>query len=97
MKLVLGLVLLASVAALAEDISVKMDKGTVKGIRVDHDMGQYYYSFRGVRYAQAPTGKLRFKVNIYTFQTSGYASPKNLLCNHIPFLNRYIKTLYVDV
>jgi carboxylesterase type B len=82
MKLVLGLVLLASVAALAEDISVKMDKGTVKGIRVDHDMGQYYYSFRGVRYAQAPTGKLRFKapVEVEPFTEEYDASDDGNVC-----------------
>ena len=48
---------------MAEEMKVKTDKGTVKGVRVDHDFGQYYYSFRGVRYAQAPVGKLRFKVS----------------------------------
>ena len=51
--------------AFAEEMTVKTEKGTVKGIRVDHDFGQYYYSFRGIRYAQAPTGKLRFKVCMY--------------------------------
>lgn len=61
MKVALGLVLLATVA-LAEEMSVKTQKGSVKGVRVDHDFGQYYYSFRGIRYAKAPVGKLRFKV-----------------------------------
>ena len=51
--------------AFAEEMTVKTEKGTVRGIRVDHDFGQYYYSFRGIRYAQAPTGKLRFKVCMY--------------------------------
>ena len=61
MKSALTLVLLATVA-FAEEVSVKTDKGSIKGIRQDHDFGQYYYSFRGIRYAQTPTGKLRFKV-----------------------------------
>ncbi len=45
-----------------EDVKVKTDKGAVKGVREDHDEGQYYYAFKGIRYAQPPTGKLRFKV-----------------------------------
>ena len=63
MKSLLVFLSLAITLALAEEISVKTDKGSVKGVRVDHDFGQYYYSFRGLRYAQAPVGKLRFKVN----------------------------------
>jgi len=61
MKSSLVFLSLAITLALAEEITVKTDKGSVKGVRVDHDFGQYYYSFRGLRYAQAPVGKLRFK------------------------------------
>jgi len=63
MKAALALALgcLAISATIAEDITVKINKGAVKGVRIDHDFGQYYYSFRGIRYAQAPVGKLRFK------------------------------------
>jgi len=63
MKAVLALALacLAISATIAEEITVKTNKGAVKGVRIDHDFGQYYYSFRGIRYAQAPVGKLRFK------------------------------------
>ena len=45
-----------------KNIVLKTQKGNVRGKRVDAEMGAYYYSFRGIRYAQAPTGKLRFKV-----------------------------------
>ena len=41
---------------------MKSAKGTIKGTRVDHDFGQYYYSFRGIRYAKPPTEELRFMV-----------------------------------
>merc|ERR1712018_811261 len=34
------------------------------GVRIDHDFGQYYYAFRGIRYAKAPVGKLRFKAPV---------------------------------
>ena len=67
MKAALALALgcLAISATIAEDITVKINKGAVKGVRIDHDFGQYYYSFRGIRYAQAPVGKLRFKVILH--------------------------------
>ena len=61
MKVFLSLCLLASLA-LAEEIVLKTNKGNVRGKRVDTDQGDYYYSFRGIRYAQAPVGKLRFMV-----------------------------------
>ena len=48
--------------ALGEDVTIRLEKGTVKGVREDHDMGQYYYAFKGIRYAAPPTDKLRFKV-----------------------------------
>ena len=62
MKVFLSICLLASLA-LAEEIVLKTNKGNVRGKRVDTDQGDYYYSFRGIRYAQAPVGKLRFMVS----------------------------------
>ena len=55
---------LATTLCLAEEVTVKTDKGTVKGIREDHDAGQYYYAFKSIPYAQPPTGKLRFKAPV---------------------------------
>ena len=69
MKVFLSVCLLASLVW-GEDIVLKTEKGNVRGKRMDGDFGQYYYSFRGIRYAQAPTGKLRFKVKKYLFNTS---------------------------
>jgi len=60
MKLAVCLLLVASLAC-AEEITVKGEKGAIKGVRIDHDFGQYFYAFRGIRYAKAPVGKLRFK------------------------------------
>ena len=60
------LLLVASLAC-AEEITVKGDKGAIKGVRIDHDFGQYFYAFRGIRYAKAPVGKLRFKVRRQIF------------------------------
>lgn len=65
MNVFLSLCLVATLA-MGEDIVLKIQKGNVRGKRVDGDLGQYYYSFRGMRYAQAPTEKLRFKVGIFS-------------------------------
>lgn len=59
MRVFLSVCLLASLV-LAEDIVLKIQKGNVRGKRIDDETGQYHYSFRGIRYAQAPVGKLRF-------------------------------------
>ena len=68
-------------SSLAEDVTVKVEKGTVKGVREDgEESGKYYYAFRGVRYAQPPTGKLRFKVrSCKKWYLSKYNSIKNNL------------------
>jgi len=63
MKLTVGLLLVATLAY-AEEMTVQSHKGAVKGVRIDHDFGQYYYAFRGIRYAKAPVGKLRFKAPV---------------------------------
>ena len=54
----LGLVTLT----LAEDVQVTINNGKLRGERVDADMGQYYYAFKGVPYAKAPVKELRFQV-----------------------------------
>ena len=66
MKVAVGLLLVASLAC-AEEMTVKGEKGAIKGVRIDHDFGQYFYAFRGIRYAKAPVGKLRFKVRNTNF------------------------------
>ena len=66
MRHIICLALVASLA-LAEDVKVKTPKGVIKGTRIDHDFGQYFYAFRGVRYAKAPTDELRFMVFIFDF------------------------------
>ena len=56
------LALVVALGSAVEEVVVRTGKGDVRGIRVDSDKGFYYYSFRGVTYAQPPTGKLRFQV-----------------------------------
>ena len=59
--------LCATICALVKSqddkVIVKIDQGTVKGLKVVTD-GLEYLSFRGIRYAQPPVGPLRFKVRL---------------------------------
>ena len=61
--LLLALATAASLAR-AEDVTVATTKGRLRGERVDADMGQYYYAFKGVPYAKPPVKELRFQVKI---------------------------------
>jgi len=81
MKLAVGLLLVATLAY-AEEMTVQSHKGAVKGVRIDHDFGQYYYSFRGIRYAKAPVGKLRFKapVEVETYEEEFDATDDGNVC-----------------
>ena len=64
---------LSASALASEEVVVKTSKGEVRGVRVDSDKGFYYYSFRGIRYAQPPVKELRFKVcYIYIFLCVAY-------------------------
>lgn len=44
-------------------IIVQTTKGPVKGISKTSIVGEDYYRFRGIPYAQPPVGDLRFKVS----------------------------------
>lgn len=39
--------------------------GTFQGSVLTSRLGKIIYSFRGIRYAEAPVGELRFKVSFY--------------------------------
>ena len=58
------LALAAAALARAEDVTVATSKGRIRGERVDADMGQYYYAFKGIPYAKPPVKELRFQVKI---------------------------------
>ena len=46
-----------------EDVVIKLDKGSIKGTKKDFDDGKsFYLQFLGIKYAQSPTGPLRFMV-----------------------------------
>jgi len=60
--IMLGLIVIAGaiVLASAEDVTVMLNKGKLKGERMDYDFGQYYYAFKGIPYAKPPVKELRF-------------------------------------
>ncbi len=48
-----------------DEVVVKTEKGSIKGASKDIDSGKNsFYEFKGIPYAKAPTGPLRFTVNI---------------------------------
>lgn len=49
-------------SARQEDILVKTPLGSIVGTNQTSRHGTNFYSFRGIRYAKAPVGELRFKV-----------------------------------
>ena len=76
---------LSASALASEEVVIKTSKGEVRGVRVDSDKGFYYYSFRGIRYAQPPVKELRFKVS-YIYNTYSYVW-------HITFNYNFLKGL----
>jgi carboxylesterase type B len=60
----LALCALFAALVVAEDVVVKIANGPIRGIRVDLEKGQYYYAFKGVRYAKPPVDDLRFKAPV---------------------------------
>lgn len=47
----------------AENPTVSISLGQVKGSTTESRLGKRIYSFRGLRYAEGPIGPLRFKVS----------------------------------
>ena len=82
MRLLLCLALIVGLGS-CEDVKVKTPKGVIKGTRVDHDFGQYYYAFRGIRYAKAPTEELRFMVLIPRFLPLVLNQTFSLICTRL--------------
>jgi len=75
-------VLLTLGLAAAEDVIVSTTKGKIQGERVDYEMGQYYYAFKGVPYAKPPVKDLRFKapVEIESWSDTLKATEDGNLC-----------------
>jgi len=59
--MILFLISCLVIGSIAEDVQVTISKGPIRGSRVDHDFGEYYYAFKGIPYAQPPVKDLRFK------------------------------------
>jgi len=63
------LLLLFSVlgTVIGEDVTVSIQKGKIRGLRLDYDFGQYYYAFKGVPYAKPPIKERRFQDPVEPF------------------------------
>ena len=60
----LTLCLISGHVTSGEDIVIQLEKGSIKGAKKDFDNGKsFYLQFLGIKYAQAPTGPLRFMVS----------------------------------
>lgn len=63
-----ALVLLLTVAELLvaqsqeDDVTVTLEQGAVKGLRIESVRDEQLVAFLGIPYAKPPVGKLRFKV-----------------------------------
>ena len=65
---VVSLCLLSIHLVVGEEVVVKTEKGSIKGASKDIDSGKKsFYEFKGIHYAKAPTGPLRFMVIKATF------------------------------
>lgn len=49
----------------SQSVIVKTKLGRVKGSWMQTRLGKTIYAFRGIHYAEPPTGTLRFKVEIF--------------------------------
>lgn len=47
-----------------ENPVVETHLGRIRGSVLQSRLGERFYAFRGIRYAQPPIGKMRFKVSI---------------------------------
>lgn len=45
-------------------VQVKVSEGVLEGELVENEYGDTFYSFKGIPFAQPPTGDLRFKVRL---------------------------------
>lgn len=50
------------VPALPDSIIVRTAQGKLRGTMMESYTGKSFFAFRGVRYAESPTGDYRFKV-----------------------------------
>lgn len=51
----------------AERPSVTVQQGTLQGVKLSTVWGKEYLSFKGIRYAKPPVGKLRFQASWFLY------------------------------
>lgn len=65
--LVVTVVAAAAETSEGDSVKVELTQGVVEGVvlAAGKHTSRFYYSFRGIPYAQPPVGTLRFKVNTF--------------------------------
>ncbi|ALC45678.1 CG4757 [Drosophila busckii] len=61
LKLILCACVLLAAATICWSIEVQTELGTIRGVSQTSRLGAEFYAFRGIRYAEPPVDKLRFK------------------------------------
>lgn len=59
----MALILLLSHFVASQDSELQIEDGKIKGTTMKTRFGQNFLAFRGIPYAEAPIGDLRFQVN----------------------------------
>ncbi|CAH2016444.1 unnamed protein product [Acanthoscelides obtectus] len=100
-KLGFFLVLFLSTAVLAEDVTVQLPVGTVKGLVKSTAKGVIFYSFQGIPYAEKPVGDLRFQAPVPKKKWEGIwdATKFGNICNQMSYTppNQSEDCLFVNV
>ncbi|CAH1975179.1 unnamed protein product [Acanthoscelides obtectus] len=100
-KLRFFLVLFLSTAVLAEDVTVQLPVGTVKGLVKSTAKGVIFYSFQGIPYAEKPVGDLRFQAPVPKKKWEGIwdATKFGNICNQMSYTppNQSEDCLFVNV
>ena len=82
-----------------KDGVVKTEKGLVQGVLLTTiTEGRKYYAFRGIPYAKAPVGHLRFKVQyrkLYISKIQYFCTKKLIFNLTLKFLCQFIEINYV--
>ncbi|CAD0201646.1 unnamed protein product [Chrysodeixis includens] len=79
-------------------VQVKVSEGLLVGEIVENEYGGKYYSFKGIPYAQPPTGDLRFKAPQPPKPWQGVRSAKEFgpICYQFSYTNHNLHNMSED-
>lgn len=80
----LAFILLLSHFVASQDYEFQIEDGKIRGTTMKTRFGQNFLAFRGIRYAEAPVGDLRFQVNFSEKILEEILSKKKSFRNRCP-------------